>query len=358
MTQKYIPEIVPEDPADIPEFLKRELERISLMHETADDPHPMYSHLLYDSGWAGMRLTTDTLLTPGSDIEPYDTNFYSDNKLNSNLTLGEIEVPIEQGGGYQINIYGLFQAASNGGTFIFELLVDGVASLVSVANLSNQSDIGNFVMVGFFPIDAATDAKILKISFAAASSKNATMLDVVWTMVRIFPDTSALEQQLGVFITQAEGVDLGPNSLELSGTPVIPSSLREFNVDIDGSIIAITTEADFAVPTNWVTYKTVTIDPPLALGIYHVLVSVRYNMSVTIRAGLFRIIVNGVAQPFFEISAQSSGDQNNHISSAFFTSDGVTPHVIELQALVRGPGMIATLTISETKVRTFIEDFL
>ena len=71
---------------------------------------------------------------------------------------------------------------------MFRILLDNAETdLVSVANLSNQSDVGNGVIVVFIPIYGAQPHS-LTVRFEPESTKDITILDATWTINRQFPD--------------------------------------------------------------------------------------------------------------------------------------------------------------------------
>jgi hypothetical protein len=308
------------------------------------DPHPQYFHVINDTAWMGMEKNGGVDISPGDIIAPFDLNLFSDYQLVTNLTNGTVTVPLSADGGYYLGIYYTFQAVSNGGAFLFELLADGIGTgFANIADLSNQSDIGGGTITAFLPIDSSGGSVVLSMRLSAGSSKDVQMLGMVWTMTRLFPSTAAVG-----------GSQIGTITLPTALT--VPFQTPTFNLVEEDTPISVNTLADAAIPTNWVTYQTITIDPALDQAVYEVLSTVRWTMSVANRAAIFRMVVNGVAQPTFEIEASSTGNRENLVSVAYFTSDGSTPHVILLQGLVRGPGAGPILTILSTRTRTFVED--
>lgn len=139
-----------------------------------------------DTAWAGVNLTTQPVIAPGVSLTNFTSNLFTPRGVTTNLPAGQVVVPAAYLGGFQVNILLAFQAVSAGGSFGFTMLANGGSSgLQGVADLSNQSDVGNVAMVGFFPLnDSYTGDVTLTVNFNAASSKNITILGFTWTIMR------------------------------------------------------------------------------------------------------------------------------------------------------------------------------
>lgn len=180
------------------EAIQKMDEHVAVTDENGDlldpmpNPHEQYFHLINDTAWAGMQLTTPQLLVPGDVVAPYQTATLPAWKLVSNLTAGTIVIPQADAGLYQLNMYFTFQASSNGGTFDFTLFANGAPTTATTqADLSNQSDIGNGTIVLAFLIDVLVSDMTLDVRFEAGS-KSITMNQLDWTMYRVFPPLSTL----------------------------------------------------------------------------------------------------------------------------------------------------------------------
>jgi hypothetical protein len=157
------------------------------------DPHPQYFHLLNDTAWSGLHINASKLITLGSVIAPYDTNEPADWNMVSNLTAGTISIAQGNGGGFQLNYYFTFQVAANGGTYTFELYLDGTPSGNGiVVNLSNQSNVGNGSMCAFNLVNASVAPVVVDMRLDAGATRDVTILKASWSVVRLFPPVGTL----------------------------------------------------------------------------------------------------------------------------------------------------------------------
>lgn len=137
----------------------------------------------------------------------------------------------------------------------------------------------------------------------------------------------------------------------------VPVRALTYHAERNDVEVGIAVHADLPVdPTNWVTARTYTIDPPLTQGHYEVLVWIRWGLDAANRSGLLRVMSNGVPNPYYQQQPSHASNIMLLTLPDYFVSDGVTPHVIEVQGLVDNQPGNQVMTVYATGVRVCIMD--